>query len=291
LGPLALGREWGYHGRIAQIIKALDRADPIDLDAMQAIQYDITSPIAQNLLPVMLEQLQGAELNADAKALQSKLQNWDLKTGMNDSEPLIFFTWMRETIRLVFQDELGPSFDGWFSLRVTPLERVLKDRPVWCDNIRAAPIEDCPTILAQALARANTWLQDKYGDDPGDWHWGDAHSARFRHLAFGFIPVLNRLFDIRLPAPGSQESVNRAAFHISNEAEPFAQGHGPGLRALYDIADLEKSRFIIGPGQSGRLFSANRSSMTKPWRDGGLIRLAPIASPLHLLILQPKAVP
>ncbi|MGZ0189021.1 MAG: penicillin acylase family protein, partial [Alphaproteobacteria bacterium] len=83
----------------------------------------------------------------------------------------------------------------------------------------------------------------------------------------------------------------RAAFRISNEAEPFAQGHGPGLRALYDIADLEKSRFIIGPGQSGRLFSDNRSSMTKPWRDGGLISLAPLTSPTHVLTLEPEAAP
>ncbi|MGZ0189022.1 MAG: penicillin acylase family protein, partial [Alphaproteobacteria bacterium] len=173
--PLSLGREWGYHGRIAQIVKALDQTAPINLDAMQAIQYDVTSPIAQTLLPIMLEQLQGAELDAGAKALQSRLQNWDLKTGMEAPEPLIFFAWMRETIRLVFQDELGPSFDGWFSLRAAPLERVLNDRPVWCDDIRAAPIEDCPMILARALTQANTWLQDKYGDDPADWSWGEAH--------------------------------------------------------------------------------------------------------------------
>jgi acyl-homoserine lactone acylase PvdQ len=54
------------------------------------------------------------------------------------------------------------------------------------------------------------------------------------------------------------------------------------------LSDLEKSQFIIAPGQSGRLFSDNRSSLAARWRDGGYLTLGSLASPTHLLTLTPE---
>ncbi len=286
--PLWLGREWGYPGRVGEIARRLEGRSNLDLDAMQALQYDLTSPLARDLLPAMLRTLSGADLDPTAQALAARLQAWDGQTGMNAAEPLIFFAWVREAVRQIFQDEMGAEFDPWFGLRAEPLERVLSQRPAWCDDTTTEDQkETCPAALAKALMTANAWLIARYGDDPAAWRWGDAHQARFRHLVFGRLPFLNRAFDISLPAPGGQETINRAAFQASNEADPFAQVHGPGLRALYDMADLERSRFVIAPGQSGRLFSPNRSNLAEDWRDGRYRILAPLANPAHVLTLKP----
>ena len=285
--PIWLGREWGYAGRMARIEARLDAGGPFDLDAMQRLQYDGVSPIAREVLPDMLAALP-QDLPAPLADLARRLRAWDMDTPRHAPEPLIFYAWMREAIRAVFRDELGPDFAEWFSLRAEPFALALRERPVWCDDVGTDAVEDCSEVLESALTAARAWIATRHGDDVDDWRWDSEHRARFRHLGFGFVPVLRDIFDVVLPTPGGQETVNRAAFRIGDEAAPFAQGHGPGLRALYDLADLERSRFIIAPGQSGRLFSPNRSNLAADWRDGRYATLTPPAEPVHLLVLKPR---
>jgi len=289
--PIRLGQEWGYPGRIARIEEILAAGGPFDLDALQALQLDDRSTIARALLPTMLAAVADAGLSKTAQGLVDRLATWDGRTGADAIEPLVFYAWVGEAIRRIFADELGPEFDGWFGLRAEPLGRALGARKVWCDDTTTSAAENCGEMLARAIEDAAASLQARYGDDPRSWRWGDAHRARFRHLPFGLLPVVRDIFNVELPAPGGQETVNRAAFRISDAADPFVAGHGPGLRALYDLADLEASRFVIGPGQSGRLFSPNRADMAGDWRDGRYVSLAPIADPVHLLVLEPGAPP
>ena len=49
--------------------------------------------------------------------------------------------------------------------------------------------------------------------------------------------------------------------------------HGPAYRGVYDLADLDRSLFVMAPGQSGNPFSrASRNFLTR-WRDGASITL------------------
>ena len=45
--------------------------------------------------------------------------------------------------------------------------------------------------------------------------------------------------------------------HYSQRAErhPFASTHAAGYRGLYDLADLDRSRFVARTGQSGNPLS------------------------------------
>ena len=54
-------------------------------------------------------------------------------------------------------------------------------------------------------------------------------------------------------------------YFIKDEARPFANRHAPSLRALYDLADLERSRFIQSTGQSGNVMSPWYSNMAQRW--------------------------
>ena len=51
-------------------------------------------------------------------------------------------------------------------------------------------------------------------------------------------------------------------------ARPFAQNHGAGYRAVYDLADPERSVFVISTGQSGNPLSSHYEDYAEPWRDG-----------------------
>ena len=49
---------------------------------------------------------------------------------------------------------------------------------------------------------------------------------------------------------------------------PFAQNHGAGYRAVYDLAEPERSVFVISTGQSGNPLSSYYEDYAEPWRDG-----------------------
>ena len=45
--------------------------------------------------------------------------------------------------------------------------------------------------------------------------------------------------------------------------------HAASLRAVYDLADLEQSRFIYQTGQSGLVFSPRYRDMSTTWAETG----------------------
>ena len=48
---------------------------------------------------------------------------------------------------------------------------------------------------------------------------------------------------------------------------PFARTHAAGFRGLYDLADPDKSRFMITTGQSGHIFSPHYRDLIPLWID------------------------
>jgi penicillin amidase len=48
---------------------------------------------------------------------------------------------------------------------------------------------------------------------------------------------------------------------------PFARTHAGGFRGLYDLADPEKSRFMIATGESGHIFSPHYGDLAPLWND------------------------
>jgi penicillin amidase len=50
---------------------------------------------------------------------------------------------------------------------------------------------------------------------------------------------------------------------------------GPELRGVYDLADLDRSRFVIAPGQSGNLLDPHAGDFLQRWRAGDTVQLGP----------------
>jgi penicillin amidase len=73
--------------------------------------------------------------------------------------------------------------------------------------------------------------------------------------------------DILTPIGGGDETVMRAAMPIAGPA-PYEAVHGPGMRAVYDLADLSASRFVVSTGQSGNPLSPHYDDLLPLWRNG-----------------------
>ena len=97
------------------------------------------------------------------------------------------------------------------------------------------------------------------------WRWGEAHRASFDHPLFSHIAALRAVFDRHPSAGGAADTINAGSFDASNEETPFADLHGPGLRAVYDLSDLDNSTFQIALGQSGHVLSPHYDDLQKLW--------------------------
>ncbi|MGQ0676442.1 MAG: penicillin acylase family protein, partial [Rhodospirillales bacterium] len=273
-----LGSDWeaGYRARRILDMLAIDPRPSVDSTA--AMQADIVSMAARDLLPI----LTGVVANDDrARRAVALLKSWDGRMDRRRAEPLIFSAWLRELNRALYADELGPLFADYWDLRPDVVELMLTQRRQWCDDITTPARETCEARVALALDRALDFLAERYGREPADWRWGDAHQARFSHPVFGRLPLIWRLSDIRIPSDGGAFTVNRGQTAVSDAAEPFAHIHGAGFRAVYDLAELDNSRFIQATGQSGHPLSPFYANLSRRWRDGRTIRIpaSPPAEP------------
>jgi penicillin G amidase len=64
---------------------------------------------------------------------------------------------------------------------------------------------------------------------------------------------------------GDPFTVNVGQYHLDKADAPFANRHAASLRAIYDLADPEKSVFIYQTGQSGNALSDRYRDMSATW--------------------------
>jgi penicillin amidase len=187
------------------------------------------------------------------------------------AEPLLFTAWLRRFNRALYSDELGKAFSGYWGLRPVFVRRVLGKWRHWCDDVGTQETETCAGLLSATLAQTVAALREEYGDDPAAWRWGDVHKAEFGHPMFRWIPLLRSLTAIELESGGSDHTISRGTSRINHPSEPYAHIHGAGFRAVYDLSDLTRSRFVIATGQSGNLLSPFFGNLVERWRQGGSV--------------------
>ena len=263
--PYFLTSEWAEPYRAERITSLLGATDKHSLASFRRIQADQTSLMAQEFLRVLLNTSFEKQELRDA---QTNLLAWDGVMVRGRMEPLLFGAWYREFTRLIYEDELADLFADYWGFRPMAVREVLQDRPQnnsrWCDDIRTEVEETCDTQITTAFERALTISKERYGDNVDAWRWGDEHYANNDHPVLADTP-LGRLFNITIPNGGGPFTVNAARFDMDDTG--YAQSAGPGYRALYDLADLNRSQFMHTTGQSGNVFSRHYRDFTRRWRD------------------------
>ncbi len=293
--PHLITREWDapYRGeRLEHLLRAAPRSTQADSVAMQ---MDIASGMASELLPLLSPDLAADDRQRDAIAW---LQAWDGQMDGERGEPLLFAAWLRALQRAVFSDELGDVASGGWTPSYPALIRILSGDRIWCDRTETKDrAETCQDMMRQALDDALTALTAEYGADRSAWRWGEAHKARHAHPVFSRIPVLSTLFDRSIANQGGWDTLNRGAYRAQDRTGSltrFDHVHGAGMRAVFELGDPGRSLFIISTGQSGHPFSPHFDDLIRRWRDGLMRSLSGSAESLlasggHLLILSPPS--
>lgn len=270
--PHFLTSEWSLPYRANRITAMLDAAPRHSLDSFAAMQKDTLSLAAVELLPLLRATVPESERG---KKVLQLLASWQGEMAADRVEPLLFTAWVRMISRRMFEDELGPElFRDYWEQRNThqPTVNVLRNlngEARWCADTaeKSDAAQTCARLLARSLEDALSDLEQRYGGDMSSWRWGEAHFARSEHRPFARVDMLARFFDVRVSTPGDTYTVNVGRHNPKDEKHPFANRHAASLRALYDLSDLENSRFIHSTGQSGNLLSPLYRNYAQRWAE------------------------
>ena len=119
-------------------------------------------------------------------------------------------------------------------------------------------------VLASSLAKAYSWLEEKYGQ-PDNWDWTKMHSLTFPH-ALGRVPLLG--FFNRGPYPTIGDSFSIRASFSQDTIGNYRTTWGVSYRQIIDLADLKNSVCILNSGQSGHPFSKHYDDQIPLWLNG-----------------------
>lgn len=261
-----MGQDWYVPYRYDRIEQLLAATPKHDLASMQKIQADQLSTATVRLLPFLQKALSDPAathpLASDAKAV---LAGFDGTMRADSAAPLIFAAWVDELTRGVIGGKLGEArFKAMYGKRHfrSAIEDILeRNDTAWCGS------SGCAVPAGAALDRALTRLQAQYGAKVSTWQWGQAHYALSAHRPLSNVPLLARLFDVTAPTGGDAFTVNVGQYWPNDGKAPFANRHAASLRTLYDLSNLENSRFIYQTGQSGLVFSSRYRDMRDDWAN------------------------
>jgi penicillin amidase len=264
--PVFLGRDaygdWRAR-RIRAMLQSKERPTVLDFTAMQT---DVVSDYAARLLPALRAVTPADPLSAKAIDL---LAAWDGAMRMDLPQPLIFNAWLDQFHNDIFAAHgldiasraasPAPEFTA-FVVQATGTPT----GAWWC-------AESCGALLRRSLAHAMTTLAQRFGPDPASWRWGAAHHTVFADQALSAVPILGALTTAEVESSGDDSTVGQAGM----AAGSFNAVHGASFRGVYDLADLDRSRFVVAPGQSGNPISRNARDFVTRWRAGDTITLGP----------------
>jgi penicillin G amidase len=260
--PVFMGRDTFGPWRANRIREILGQSDRHTLADFAAMQTDIVDPFARQVLPVLLAV---TRVTGSADKALGLLRGWDGSAVMDSPAPLIFNAWMEAFYDAVLRHAgltagVGAPVSDFVASVLAP------SGAHWCDG-------DCGPMLRDALGEAVRDLASRFGDDPAAWRWGDVHQAVFAHPILRNVPILGSLTTISIPSPGDDNTLDRGGTNAA-----FQSVHGASFRGVYDLADLDRSLFVVTPGQSGNPFSGHARDFVQRWRDGATITLGPAAA-------------
>jgi penicillin amidase len=274
--PYLITTDWGLPYRAERIVEVLESEATHSVSDSHELQLDTLSGPARQLLPLMLRV---EPIDARGRQAVKLLSNWDMMMRRERPEPLIYTAWLRNLVHALARDEIGAELVDqylWLVIGRAPLfvEAALTHDQHWCDAVGTPGKETCEGQLAQSLDLALDELSALLGENMNAWQWGELHQASFRHRVLTKVPIARWWADLSIEADGGDHTVNRGMTAREQADNPYRHDDGSGLRAVYDLSDLDNSRFMIATGQSGIPLSPHYRDFLETWRDGGFIHIA-----------------
>jgi penicillin amidase len=248
----------GY--RANEIKRVLSQPGKLSAADMMSLQTDTRDFLASEIVPVMLQSLEGEKLNPKETAAKNMLATWDYRMEIDSTAASIWWTF--------WQSYLSETFDPWWKSRAVPVNRHELDESLG-QALEVWTLKD-PTNLAfsapgkgsrtatdaqrKAFHLAVSTLVSKLGSDPKSWKWGRLHTRYLENLAL----ISGISYG---PRPDRGDSFTPLA------AGGSPSTHGPSWRMVVDWG-TRKFNGIYPGGQAENPASAWYTDRVETWWTG-----------------------
>ena len=266
--PYFLGRDWAPGYRSQRIRELLEEEGELSVADMAQLQLDDRNPLAETLVPLLLEQQLGEGYYGEGREL---LESWDHTQPVDSAAAAYFNVVWRNLLELTFHDDLPeaawPEGGGRWMLAVEGLLRD-PDNAWWDDRTTEDEVERRDDVLWRAMLLAREELTRIESRTPDKWDWGHLHQLDLVHQTLGTsgIGPVEWLFnrgDWR--AAGGGALVNATSWDAT---EGYGVTAAPSMRMVVSLEDFDESRWINLTGVSGHPASDHYTDQTELWVRG-----------------------
>lgn len=275
--PYHISNLWEPRSRITRITELLKKNEKHSSEDFKKYQNDFFSHYAKDLVPYILSAFENYKIND--KNLSTSLQildKWDYMMNAESQVPSIYAVFFQHLMKNIFEDEMGEQlFNEYIFLANIPYrvvtELLNENSSDWFDDIHTEVIENRDEIIRKSLIQTVEYLEDKYGDRPEYWQWGEIHNITFKHFFNGTSSLIDKLVNIGpFKIGGDGTTVFNTEYSFT---DPFECKLGPSMRFIYDFSKPNEFEFILPTGQSGHFFNKHYNDMTELWLKGEYIRV------------------
>ena len=271
-----IASKWTLPYRYNRIDELIKKTPKHTMDTSTNIQLDQYSKFLEAFRPILNQSLKSTALvNKQSKDAYALIKQWDGRATINSKEMLILSLWIRN-LQVAL---LAPQITEPRKINHLFLTNVLTNKngmASWCSSLKANPpsAESCSRIVSQTLSETLEQLNKQLGEDMQKWRWGDVHQSTSKHRLFDKVAILRDIFNIITPIGGGKTTINVASYSATdsqNLKQIFKATHGPSLRHMFDLSNLENSKYMHSSGQSGNIFSNHYSDYNPRWANGDFI--------------------
>ena len=293
--PYHISHVWEPPWRAQRLQEVLSHDSLVSVEDMERLQQDVVSPLARDVVPLVLAVVPETTASPIERSALMYLRMWDHAIRADAPAASIFEATYLHLLSETLGDELGPEllgvYDTLASMPLTTVERLL-ERPAspWFDDIRTPGVEMRDDIVRRAFRGAVAELENILGPEVKNWRWDRLHTVTFEHV-FGANPLLSPIFNNGpYPVRGSHSTVSIGYYVLT---QPYRMTVGSSTRQVFDLSDVNNTRSVVPPGQSGHAFHRNYNDQIPLWLNGAS-RIIPMDAALversagRLLVLEPE---
>jgi penicillin amidase len=271
--PHYIGLDFAPDFRTRRLVDRLRGIQGATVADMEAIHRDRVSIPAREFVDILRTM---PPPNGEAKEAVEALLAWDGTMEADAVAPTVYAVFRERLMRDLLTPILGPlageAFAGAPRGAVAHMSRLRARLTEWIrqdDRRLLPPGGDWPAALARALASAVAELRERLGPDPAGWRWGRVHVTQPQHPLSAVWPEHAGWLDPPSASMGGDgETVQNSGFIAES-------GYGilttSVARYAFDLADWERSGWVVPLGVSGHPGSPHYADQLPAWREGRLL--------------------
>jgi len=271
--PHFLGVEFQPPGRAARIREHLESLTAATADDMISMLNDVLSRPAREFAR-RIRRLD--PVNDEITLATDVLNDW---TGemQADSAAAALYAVVRNELTLEYLNRSGLRSvrDDWMNEDVAVgltsdlwwiVPRLLRDDDT--SLLGAATWDD---LLSESVCRSVRMMTDRFGPDSRAWSWGGMHHTLIVHpLSRQFPDVASLLNPPSVPMAGDGDTLFASGF-LGQYG--FGTVYGSVARYVFDLADWDRSKWIVPLGSSGDPAARHGCDQQAFWAAGELISM------------------